>query len=411
MARRKKDKKTTELQDELLDQLLTTVSSPDELTGPDGLMRQLMGRLVEKSLSAELTDHLGYEHGEERVGENARNGTSAKTLLSAAGKVDVEIPRDREGSFEPQLVQKHQRRLEGFDERILQLYARGMTTREIQEFFKEAYNAEISPTLISRVTDAVLEDVEDWRNRRIDEVYPIVYLDGLVVKVRTDGVVSKRTVYIALGVNMEGKKEVLGLWMGDAEGASFWLHVVTELNNRGLEDILIACCDGLKGFPEAIESVFPQTIVQTCIVHMIRNSTRLVAWRNRKKIAAALKPIYRADTEDIAVRALDEFEREWGESYPSIVRSWRTNWERVRPFFEFSSEIRKAIYTTNAIEALNAQLRKALKPKGHFPTEKAVYKVLYLALGRAEKKWTMPIRHWDMALQQLDIRFPGRLSL
>jgi transposase-like protein len=323
----------------------------------------------------------------------------------------VEIPRDRDGSFEPKLVPKHQRRLEGFDERIIQLYARGMTTREIQDFFKEAYDADISPTLISRVTDAVLEDVEEWRNRRVDEVYPIVYLDGLVVKVRTDGVVTKRTVYIALGVNMEGKKEVLGLWMGGAEGASFWLHVVTELNNRGLEDILIACCDGLKGFPEAIEAVFPQTIVQTCIVHMIRNSTRLVSWGNRKKVAAALKPIYRADTEEMAARALDNFERDWRDSYPSIVRSWRTNCERFRPLFEFSKDIRRAIYTTNAIEALNSQLRKALKPKGHFPTEQAVYKVLYLALARAEKKWTMPIKKCERPLQQFDIRFPGRLSL
>ena len=283
--------------------------------------------------------------------------------------------------------------------------------REIQGFFKEAYGAEVSPALISRVTDAALDDVEEWRNRRLDEVYPIVYLDGLVVKVKTDGLVQKRTVYIALGVNMQGTKEVLGLWMAGTEGAKFWLHVMTELKNRGLEDILIACCDGLKGFPEAIEAVFPQTIVQLCVVHMIRNSLRFVSWGNRKAVAKALKPVYRAATAADGLRALDAFEADWGAKYPSIVRSWRNNWERVSPFFEFAEDIRRAIYTTNAIEALNRQLRKPLKPKGHFPNEAAVLKVVFLTLRHASEKWTMPIKSWDMALQQFAIHFEGRLAL
>ena len=412
MARTKKKQSEKDKQREaLLDQLLATMDHPSELTGPGGLMKQLMGRMVEKSLQAELSEHLGYEAHEDRPGDNARNGSTPKTLLTESGKVEVRVPRDRDGSFEPQLVKKHQRRVEGFDERILQLYSRGMSTREIQDFFQEAYGANVSPALVSRVTDAVLTDIEDWRNRKLSEVYPIVYLDGLVVKVRSDGTVTHRTVYIALGVNMEGKKEVLGLWMAKTEGAKFWLHVITELNNRGLQDILIASCDGLKGFPEAIEAVFPRTVVQTCIVHVVRNSLRFVAWGRRRAVAASLKRIYQADTEALALKALDEFEVEWGEQYPSIARSWRNNWDRICPFFAFPKNIRRAVYTTNAIEALNRQLRKALKPKGHFPSEAAVYKVLYLALKKAEDKWTMPIRDWDLALQQFAIQFEGRVTL
>jgi len=397
--------------EDVLDKLLAGIEHPKELLGPEGLLRQLTGRLVEKSLEAELSEHLGYEKRGSRPGTNARNGSSSKTLLTEVGKVKVEIPRDREGSFEPQLVPKHKRRVDAFDGRILALYGRGMTVREIQGYFQEAYGANISPTLISRVTDSVLEDVEDWRKRRLDPLYPIVYLDGLVVKVKTDGTVQNRTVYIALGVNMQGVKEVLGLWMSGSEGAKFWLHVITELKARGVEDVLVACCDGLKGFPEAIEAVFPQTIVQTCIVHMIRSSLRLVAWGNRRQLAQGLKPVYQAATADDALEALEAFEQSWGSQYPSIVRSWRTNWERVTPFFAFSPEIRRAIYTTNAIEALNRQLRKAIKPKGHFPTEDAAMKVMYLALNHASKKWTMPIRSWDLALQQFAIHFEGRVNL
>lgn len=410
MARKKKSE-IEKKREELLDELLGTLEDPSELTAAGGLMKQLMGRMVEKSLQAELSEHLGYEAGESRPGNNARNGTTPKTLLTESGKVQIEVPRDRDGSFEPQLVKKHQRRVEGFEQRILQLYSRGMSTREIQDFFLEAYGAKVSASLVSRVTDAVLQDIEDWRQRRLDVLYPIVYLDGLVVKVRTEGTVQHRTVYIALGVNLEGKKEVLGLWMARTEGAKFWLHVITELNNRGVEDILIASCDGLKGFPEAIEAVFPRTVVQTCIVHVVRSSLRFVAWSRRRAVAKDLKEVYRADTEEAALNALDRFEETWGAQFPSIARSWRANWDRICPFFAFPKDIRRAVYTTNAIEALNRQLRKALKPKGHFPSDEAVYKVLYLALKRAEDKWTMPIRSWDLALQQFAIHFEGRVNL
>ena len=332
--------------DTLVDQLMASGASPRELLQTNGLLKQLVGRIVERSLTAELTEHLGYEKNGERPATNARNGSSSKTLVTDVGQVEVEIPRDREGTFEPQLVAKHQRRLEGFDEKVLALYGRGMSTREIQGFLEEIYGTEVSPTLISRVTDAVNADVELWRARRLERLYPIVYLDGLVVKVRNEGSVQNRTVYLAIGVNLEGKKEVLGLWMSGSEGAKFWLHVVTELKNRGLEDILIACCDGLKGFPEAIAAVFPQTLVQTCIVHMIRGSLKLVAWSNRKAVAKDLRPIYQAATAEEAWEALQRFDQTWGKLYPSITRSWQSRWELVTPFFAFSPDIRRAIYTT-----------------------------------------------------------------
>jgi putative transposase len=400
-----------QIPEELVDQLLASVKHPSELLSSNGLMRQLMSRLVQKCLDAELTDHLGYEAGQKRLSTNTRNGRSAKTVQTEAGPIAIDVPRDREGTFEPVLIPKHQRRLESFDERILALYARGMSTRQIQDFFQETYGAEVSPQLVSRVTDSALSDVEEWRHRKLEEVYPIVYLDGLQVKVKTDGVVQPRVVYVALGVTREGKKEVLGLWMAATEGAKFWLSVVTELHNRGVLDILIACCDGLKGFPEAIEAVFPRTVVQTCVVHQIRNSLKYVAWGARKQVAADLRPIYQADTEEAARAALEAFETHWGDAYPSIGKSWRDNWTRLSPFFAFPREIRRAIYTTNAIEALNSQLRQTVHPKRHFPSEEAVYKVLFLALRLAEKKWTMPIRHWDRALQQFAIRFENRLPL
>ena len=397
--------------DTLVDQLMASGASPRELLQTNGLLKQLVGRIVERSLTAELTEHLGYEKNGERPATNARNGSSSKTLVTDVGQVEVEIPRDREGTFEPQLVAKHQRRLEGFDEKVLALYGRGMSTREIQGFLEEIYGTEVSPTLISRVTDAVNADVELWRARRLERLYPIVYLDGLVVKIRNEGSVQNRTVYLAIGVNLEGKKEVLGLWMSGSEGAKFWLHVVTELKNRGLEDILIACCDGLKGFPEAIAAVFPQTLVQTCIVHMIRGSLKLVAWSNRKAVAKDLRPIYQAATAEEAWEALQRFDQTWGKLYPSITRSWQSRWELVTPFFAFSPDIRRAIYTTNVIEAVNRQLRKVLKPKGHFPSDEAAMKVLYLAITRATKTWTMPIKRWDLARQQFAIHFEGRLTL
>lgn len=400
-----------DIPEELLEQLLAQVDDPKELLGSGGLLRSLMGRLVEKSLDVELTQHLGYDKGGGRPDANARNGSTPKTLITEAGKVPVRVPRDREGSFEPQLVRKHQRRVEGFDERILALYSRGMSVREIRDFFEEAYGADVSKTLISEVTQGAMADVDAWRNRRLDPVYPIVYLDGLVVKVRVNGVVDNRTVYLALGVNLEGKKEVLGLYMAGSEGAKFWLGVITELKNRGVDDILIACCDGLKGFPEAIEAVFPHTIVQTCIVHMVRHSLRLVSYKFKRTIAKDLKLIYRADTEALAVEALEQFEEKWGEAYPTIVRSWRSNWQRIRPFFEFPKDIRRAIYTTNAIEAVNRQLRKVLKTKGALPSEDAAMRIIWFTLQKATQKWTMPIRQWDRALQQFAIRFDGRISI
>lgn len=403
---------TPQVPEELFNQLLQHLNDPKELTGPGGLMGQLMGRMVERALETELTAHLGYERGERRVGENARNGATPKRVRGESGDaIDIEVPRDREGTFEPQLVRKHQRRLAGFDERIIALYSRGMSVREIEDFFTEAYDATVPRSLISRVTDSVKEDIEAWQQRTLDAVYPIVYLDGLVVKVKVDGMVQKRTVYLALGVNMEGKKEVLGLWMAATEGAKFWLHVVTELSNRGVRDILIACCDGLKGFPEAIESVFPHAVVQCCVVHQVRHSLAFVSYKNRRVLAAALKTIYRAPTLEQAEAALDTFEEEWGKQYPSIVKSWRANWDRITPFFAFPEDIRTAIYTTNAIEAVNRQVRKAIKTKGHFPTEEAIMKTLFMALQHASKKWTMPIRKWDMALQQFAIHFEGRLAL
>ena len=323
----------------------------------------------------------------------------------------IAVPRDRNGTFEPVLVKKHQTHFDGFDDQILSMYARGMTVRDIQGHLKELYGTEVSPDLISRVTDAVLEEVKAWQSRPLDPIWPIVYLDALVVKVRDQGTVGNKSAYLAIGVNMEGRKEVLGMWLEATEGAKFWLRVITELRNRGVKDILVACCDGLKGFPEAIESVFPQTTVQTCIVHMIRNSLTYVNWKDRKKLMVDLRRVYSADTENEAGAMLDEFDGVWGAKYPMIGQIWRRHWERIIPFFAFSRDIRKVLYTTNAIESLNSQLRKVLRNRGHFPTDDAVLKLLYLALNNAEKKWTMPIRDWRSALHQFAIHFEGRLPV
>mgnify|MGYP001548407092 CR=1 FL=1 len=397
----------------LIDQLLADVEDPREVLAQGGLLKQLTKAFVERVLEAELTEHLGYrKHAPCGAGSgNSRNGSSKKTVLTDTGKVELNVPRDRAGSFEPQLVKKHQRRLEGFDDKVISLYARGMTVREIQGHLLELYGTEVSPDLISRATNAVLEDVRAWQSRVLDPVWPVVYLDGLVVKVRDHGVVSNRTVYLALGINMEGRKEVLGMWMAQSEGAKFWLEVLTDLRNRGVQDILIACCDGLKGLPEAIEASFPNTVVQTCIVHMIRNSLRYVPWKQRKAVAAALRPIYTALNVDEAERALEAFEAAWDATYPMIGRSWRANWERVIPFLAFPLELRRVIYTTNAIEALNRQVRKVIKNRGHFPSDEAAMKLLYLAIDRASRKWSMPVRNWGMALGQLAIHFEGRVAL
>lgn len=397
-----------------LDQLveeLTKDATAEELLKDSGLLKELKKRLVETALDAELTDHLGYEkHSPDGHGTgNSRNGKSSKRVISGDGEMDIVVPRDRDGSFDPQLVRKRQVRLPGFDEKVLSLYARGMTTRELQDHLEEIYEVEVSPTLISRVTDAVLDDVKAWQNRPLDPVWPIVYLDAIHLKIRTDGRVQNRAVYVALGVNLAGKKELLGLWIGQSEGAKFWLNVLTELQARGVQDILIAAVDGLTGFPEAIESIFPKTEVQLCIVHMVRNSLRYVSWKHRKAVARDLKAVYSAATPEAAEQALTAFEEKWSSQYPMASKSWRERWENVIPFFGYPEPIRKVIYTTNAIESLNAQLRKVTKKRGAFPTDDSVRKILYLAIKRAEKKWTMPIRDWPAALNYFSIVFEGRV--
>jgi putative transposase len=396
---------------ELLDELLAEYSNPEDLTGPDGLLKRLTGALVERALQAEMTDHLGYEPGaaEGQGTGNSRNGTGKKTLRTDQGDVTVDVPRDRNGTFEPKLVKKHQRSFKGFDDKILSMYARGMSVRDIQAHLAEIYGTEVSPDLISRVTDAVADEVQAWQTRPLDPVWPIVFLDALVIKVRDQGVVQNKSAYIALGMGVDGHKEVLGIWLESNEGAKFWLKVISELKNRGVQDILIACCDGLKGFPQAIEAVFPKAVVQTCIVHMIRNSMRFVGWQQRKAVCAELRAVYAAPTAEAGLAELDAFEAKYAQRYPAIAASWRSNWERVRPFFDFPAELRKLIYTTNAIESLNFQLRKVTKAKGHFPSDEAATKLLYLALRNAEKKWTMVPRFWNSALNQLVIYFPGRL--
>jgi putative transposase len=358
-----------------------------------------------------MTDHLGYEPGapEGQGSGNSRNGGGKKTLRTDQGEVTVEVPRDRNGTFDPKLVKKHQRSFKGFDDKILSMYARGMSVRDIQAHLAEIYGTEISPDFISRVTDAVVDEIQAWQARPLDAVWPVVFLDALVIKVRDQGVVQNKSAYIALGMGVDGHKEVLGIWLESTEGAKFWLKVISELKNRGVQDILIACCDGLKGFPQAIEAVFPKTVVQTCIVHMIRNSMRFVGWVQRKAVCAELRKVYAAPTEQAGLAELDAFEAKYAQRFPAIASSWRTNWERVRPFFDFPADLRRLIYTTNAIESLNFQLRKVTKAKGHFPNDEAATKLLYLALRNAEKKWTMVPRFWNSALNQLVIYFPGRL--
>lgn len=399
------------IKNEIIEELLKSVSKPDDLLGQDGLLKQLTARLVERALQAEMTHHLGFEPGQEKPAgsTNARNGYTSKRLLTDQGEVTIDVPRDRRGTFEPQLVKKRERRVAGFDDRILALYARGMSVRDIQGHLQEMYGVEVSPDLISRVTDAVAEDVIAWQQRPLDAVYCIVYLDALVVKVRDQGVVRNKSVYLALGVTAHGSKEVLGLWIEQNEGAKFWLKVVNELKTRGVRDILIACCDGLKGFPEAIEAVFPNAVVQTCIVHMIRNSARFVSYKDRKELVRDLKPVYTAVNREGAEAALEHFEEKWGRRYPMIGASWRANWERVVPFLDFPPDIRRIIYTTNAIESLNSSLRKLVYHRGHFPSDEAVTKLLYLALRNIEKRWDRSARDWSKALGQFAIFFEGRL--
>ncbi|MBH3047562.1 IS256 family transposase [Serratia marcescens] len=372
--------------------------------------RMLTKLTVETALNAELTEHLGHEKNSPKSGSNTRNGYSSKTLLCDDGEIELSTPRDRENTFEPQLIKKNQTRITQMDSQILSLYAKGMTTREIVATFKEMYDADVSPTLISKVTDAVKEQVAEWQNRQLDALYPIVYMDCIVVKVRQNGSVINKAVFLALGINTEGQKELLGMWLAENEGAKFWLNVLTELKNRGLQDILIACVDGLKGFPDAINSVYPQTHIQLCIIHMVRNSLKYVAWKDYKAVSSGLKAVYQAPTEDAALMALDAFAAAWDDKYPQISKSWRAHWENLNTFFGYPPDIRKAIYTTNAIESLNSVLRSAIRKRKVFPTDDSVHKVIYLAIKDASKKWSMPIRNWRLAMSRFIIEFGDRLS-
>ncbi|HCG7158071.1 TPA: IS256 family transposase [Vibrio parahaemolyticus] len=376
----------------------------------DDFRKMLTKVTVETALNAELDEHLGYQKHQSRTSSNSRNGYSGKSIITDDGEVDIDVPRDREASFEPQLVRKHQTRFQSMDDKILSLYAKGMTTREIVATFKEMYDADVSPTLISKVTDSVLEQVIEWQSRPLDEIYPIVYLDCIVVKVRQDKQVINKAVYLALGVNMEGQKELLGMWLSETEGAKFWLNVLTELQNRGVKDILIACVDGLKGFPDAINTAFPETQIQLCIVHMVRNSVKYVPWKDYKAVTTDLKKIYQSATEDEALLALEQFSDRWDSKYPQISRSWTAHWDNLNTLFNYPEDIRRAIYTTNAIESLNSVIRKAIKKRKLFPTDESARKVIYLAIRDASKKWTMPIRNWRQALNRFMIMFEDRLT-
>jgi putative transposase len=398
---------------ELLDELLKDYQKPEDLLGEDGLLQQLTKALVERALTGELTHHLGYEkHSPSGDNSgNSRNGTTPKTMKGKRGQVQIDVPRDRASSFEPQLVKKGQTRFGGLDEKSISLYARAMTQREIRGHLEEIYGVEISPSLISTVTDEVLDEVRAWQARPLDSVYPILYLDALQVKVKSQGRVVNKAIYLAFGVNLHGLTEVLGMWAAEAEGAKFWMQVVTELKSRGVCDIFIACVDGLKGFPEAIEAVFPRTQVQLCMVHLVRHSLSYVSHKDRKAVAEGLREVYQAATVEEAERQLTQFEEAWAGSYPVIARSWRSNWARVVPMFSYPSEIRRAVYTTNTIESLNMTLRKVSKNRSLFPNDEAVFKLLYLALRNISKRWTMPIKNWSGAMNQLAILFEGRVTI
>lgn len=396
--------------DEMLDEMIGTAKTQDDVFGKDGLLNTLSKRLLERMFDSELTHHLGYEKhaAEGRNSGNSRNGKTTKTIKTNHGELELAVPRDRNSNFEPVLIEKRKNRLKVIDDLILSLYGKGMTVRDIQEHVEELYGTEVSPDLISTITDGVLSEVTEWRNRPLDKVYPIVFIDGFVVKARLDGLVCNRTVYVVYAINLEGKKDVLGLYLGENEGAKFWLYVLTELKNRGMEDIFILCADGLKGLPEAVETAFPKTTFQTCIVHMMRHSLNYVPYTDKKAVAADLKKIYQSNTIELAQEALDEFELVWGDKYPAIVKSWRNNWEKVTPFLQYPKEIRRVIYTTNIVESLNSTLRKAVRNRGHFSTEDGIMKVLYLAIRGVSKKWNMPIREWKQALNHFAILFEGR---
>lgn len=401
----------SEIRPELLDELLANYKEPSDLLGDGGIFKQLKKALLERALGAELSEHLGYEKGDPagRGTGNNRNGFGEKTVVTDDGEITLSVPRDRDGSFEPQIVPKGVTRLDGFDDRVISLYARGLTVREIQGHLRELYGVDVSPDLISRVTDAVLDEVKEWQSRPLDPIYPVVFLDALRVKIRDDGLVRNKAIYVALALTMDGDKEVLGLWIEQTEGAKFWLKVMNELKTRGLQDILIAVVDGLKGFPEAIGAVFPQTMVQTCIVHLIRNSLSFVSWKDRKAILPDLKAIYRAESTEAALDRLADFEAAWSTRHPAIGPLWRRAWEHVVPFFVFPPEIRKMIYTTNAVESLNRSLRKVIKTRGSFPSDEAALKLLFLAIRHSGIHWRRAIE-WTAARAQFTILFADRIS-
>jgi len=404
-------KTTTDMLDAFIKDHLAQGKHPKELLAKDGLLGQLTKALVERCLEAEMDDHLGYEKNERtgRGGENRRNGYTKKTVITDQGDVTLGVPRDRNGDFEPQIVQKRQTRLEGFDEKVLALYARGMTVRDIQSQLKDIYGTEVSPALISNVTDAVMDEARAWQTRPLENVYPIVFFDALVVKVRENQRVINKSVYLALAVNTSGQKELLGIWISQNEGAKFWLGILTELKTRGVQDIFIACVDGLTGMDEAIQTAFPKTWVQLCIVHMVRNSLKFVSYKHRKEMAGDLKAIYRAVTEDEAASALEALAEKWDGRYPTVSKSWRRHWAKIIPMFAFPDDIRKVIYTTNAVESVNMTLRKASRNHRIFPNDEAVIKVMYLAGQLIARKWTMPLRDWGAAMNQFAILFEGRV--
>jgi putative transposase len=401
------------IDDKLLDELLKNYKKPEDLTGDNGLLKQLTKRLVERAMSAEMTQHLGYEkHSPEgKNGGNSRNGYSLKTIRTDNGEIEIQQPRDRDGEFEPQIIKKHQKSFNGFDDKIMSMYSLGMTTRDIQTHIKEMYGVEISPDFISNITDQIVDDIKEWQNRPLEKIYPIVFLDAIRIKTRENGQVINKAFYLVMGITIEGMKDILGIWSAETEGAKFWAMVVNDLSARGVKDILIACIDGLKGFEEAIATVFPKTQIQLCIVHMIRNSLRFVSWKERKALSADLRGIYTAPNAEAAALELEAFGKKWDKRYSSISEMWRRNWTGIIPFMAYPNFIRKIIYTTNAIESLNHSLRKMTKTKGAFPTDEAARKSLYLCLQNVKKKWTMPIREWGQALNQFAIIFDGRFIL
>ena len=400
---------------EFIDKMLVDYKTPEAIIGKNGLLKQLTKAVLERAMQVELTEHLGYEKHEAKGNNsgNSRNGVTRKTLKGDFGEIELETPRDRNGSYEPIIIGKGQRRWEGFDDKIISMYARGMSTRQIQATLEEIYQIELSPTTISNVTEGVSDLVKEWQSRPLDSHYAIIWLDALHVKVRDGSHVENKANYLAIGLNMQGHKEALGLWAGNGaskgEGSKFWLQVLTELKNRGVKDVFVVCVDGLTGFPEAIHTAFPQAEVQQCIVHQIRNSLNYVSYKHRKEVAADLKPVYQASTVEQGELRLDEFAAKWDKAYPTISQMWRRNWEYLKTFFAYEEDIRKVIYTTNVIESVNMSLRKTIKTRGSFPNQEAVFKLLYLALENASKKWTMPVQNWKGALQRFAILFPDRM--